>query len=66
MADVLNELTNLSETLQSRNTTLPKAHTLLNTYTKRIESLIAFRGDIPSCNVISTSRTERRKKPSKK
>ena len=48
MADVLNELTNLSETLQSRNTTLPKAHTLLNAYTKRIESLIASRGNIPS------------------
>ena len=41
MADVLNELTNLSETLQSRNNTLPKAHTLLNAYTKRIESLFA-------------------------
>ena len=41
MADVLNELTNLLETLQSQNTTLPKAHTLLNAYTKRIESLIA-------------------------
>ena len=41
IANVLNELTNLSKTLQSRNTTLPKAHTLLNAYTKRIESLIA-------------------------
>ena len=41
IANVLNELTNLSETRQSRNTTLPKAHTLLNAYTKRIESLIA-------------------------
>ena len=40
MADVLNELTNLSEALQSRNTTLPKAHTLLHVYTKRRESLI--------------------------
>ena len=27
MADVLNELKNLSETLQNQNTTLPKAHT---------------------------------------
>ena len=44
MADVLNELTNLSETLQSRNTTLPKAHTLLNAYKKHIESLIASSG----------------------
>ena len=45
MADVLNELTNLSETLQSRNTTLPKAHTLLNAYTKRIKSVIAYPGE---------------------
>ena len=44
MADVLNELTNLSETLQNRNTTLPKAHALLNAYTKRIKSLIASLG----------------------
>ena len=48
MADVLNELTNLLETLQSRNTTLPKAYTLLNPYTKRIKSLIASRGNILS------------------
>ena len=45
MADVLNELTNLSETLQSRNNTLQKAHTLLNAYTKRIKSLIASPGE---------------------
>ena len=45
MADVLNELTNLSETLQSRNNTLPNAHTLLNAYTKRIKSLIASPGE---------------------
>ena len=45
MADVLNELTNLSETLQSRNTTLPKAHTLLNAYKNHIESLIASPGE---------------------
>ena len=44
MADVLNKLTNLSETLQSRNTTLPNAHTLLNAYTNRVKSLIAFPG----------------------
>ena len=42
MANVLNKLKKLSETLQNRNTTLPKAHTLLTAYTKRIESLIAF------------------------
>ena len=45
MADVLNELTNLSETLQSQITMLPKAHTLLNAYTKRIKSLIASPGE---------------------
>ena len=45
MADVLNELTNLSETLQSLNTTIPKANTLLNAYTKRIKSLIASSGE---------------------
>ena len=45
MVDVLNELTNVSETQQSRNTTLPKAHTLLTAYTKRIESLIASPGE---------------------
>ena len=44
MVDVLNDLTNLSETLQSQNTTLPKARTLLNEYTKRIKSLIASPG----------------------
>ena len=45
MADVLNELTNLSETLPSRNTTLPKACTLLNAYTKRMKSLISSPGE---------------------
>ena len=45
MADVLNELKNLSETLQSQNITLPKAHTLLNAYTKRIKSLIPSPGE---------------------
>ena len=45
MAEVLNELTNLSETLQSRNTTLPKAHTLFKAYTTRIKSLIASLGE---------------------
>ena len=50
MVDVLNDLTNLSETLQSQmqllvqNTTLPKARTLLNEYTKRIKSFIASPG----------------------
>ena len=45
MADVLNELTNLSETLPSRNTTLPKACALLNAYTKRMKSLISSPGE---------------------
>ena len=45
MADVLNKLTNLSETLQSQNNTLPKAHTLLNAYTKSTKSLIASPGE---------------------
>ena len=45
MADVLNELINLSETLQSQNTTLPKAYTLPNAYTKRLKSLIASPGE---------------------
>ena len=45
MADVLNELTNLSETLQRWNITIPKANTLLNAYTKRIKSLIASSGE---------------------
>ena len=39
MADVSNKLKNLS--LQNRNNTLSKAHTLLTAYIKRIESLIA-------------------------
>ena len=41
MVDVSNESKNLSEPLQNRNTTLPKAHILLTAYTKRMESLIA-------------------------
>ena len=45
MADVLNELKYLSETLQNRNITLPKAHTLLTAYTKRIGSFIASPGE---------------------
>ncbi|KAJ4934671.1 hypothetical protein JOQ06_007456 [Pogonophryne albipinna] len=38
MADVLTELKNLSEILQNRKTTLPKAHDIMTTYVKRIES----------------------------
>ena len=45
MADVLNELKKLSETLQNRNTTISKAHTLLITYTKRIDTLNDFPGE---------------------
>ena len=46
MADVLSELKNLSEALQNQNITLPKLHTLLLVYTKRIESLMLCRGSI--------------------
>jgi len=45
MADVLNELKNLSETLQNRTTTLPKAQNLLTVYIKRIESLVVSPGE---------------------
>ena len=45
MADVSNELKNLSETLQNRNTTISKAHTLLITFTKQIEALSDFSGE---------------------
>ena len=47
MANVLNELKNLSEIFQNQNITLPKACTLHTAYTKRIESLIAFRECVP-------------------
>ena len=47
MADVLNELKNLLETLQNRNTSLPKAHILLIAFSKRIESLIASPDEHP-------------------
>ena len=42
--DVLNELKNLSETLQNQNTALPKAQNLPTAYTKRTESLIVSLG----------------------
>ena len=45
MADVLNELKNLSETLQNRSTTLPKAQNLLTVYIRRIESLVVSPGE---------------------
>ena len=44
MANVLSELQNLSETLQNRNSTLPKAHTPLTACIKRIESFIVSPG----------------------
>ena len=40
MTNVLNELRNVSEALQNRNTILPKAHNLLSVCKKRIECLI--------------------------
>ena len=45
MADVLNELKNLSETLRNRSTTLPKAQNLLTVYIRRIESLVVSPGE---------------------
>lgn len=44
MADVLTELKNLSEILQNRKTTLPKAHDIMTMYVKRIESLNRYPG----------------------
>ena len=72
MADVLNELTNLSETLQSRNTTLPKAHTLLMRIQTNKKPCYFPGGTFylgsrsRKSNDIPTSRAERRKKPSNK
>ena len=45
MADVLNELKILSETLQNRSATLSKAQNLLTVYIKRIESLVVSPGE---------------------
>ena len=45
MADVLNELKNLSETLQNRSTTLPKAQNLLTVDIRRIENLVVSPGE---------------------
>ena len=42
ISDVLNELKNLSETLQNQNTILPKAQNLPTAYTKRMKSLNVF------------------------
>ncbi|KAJ3583811.1 hypothetical protein NHX12_015529 [Muraenolepis orangiensis] len=44
MADVLTELKNLSEILQNRKTTLPKAHDIMTTYVKHIESFNRYPG----------------------
>ena len=44
MANLLNELKNLSETLQNRNIALPKAHISLTAYAKQIKSFIASLG----------------------
>ncbi|KAJ3595844.1 hypothetical protein NHX12_002258 [Muraenolepis orangiensis] len=44
MADVLTELKNLSEILKNRKTTLPKAHDIMTTYVKRIESFNRYPG----------------------
>jgi len=45
MADALNEPKNLSETLQNRSTTLPKAQNLLIVDIRRIESLVVSPGE---------------------
>ena len=45
MADVLNKLKNLPETLQNRSTTLPKAQNLLTVHIRRIESLVVSPGE---------------------
>ena len=45
MADVLNELKNLSETLQNRNTTISKPHALRITGKKRIKVVNDFPGE---------------------
>uniref|UniRef100_A0A3P9I7V3 DUF4371 domain-containing protein n=1 Tax=Oryzias latipes TaxID=8090 RepID=A0A3P9I7V3_ORYLA len=44
MVDVLTELKSLSEILQNRKTTIPKAHELMTNYLKRIESLKTYPG----------------------
>ena len=38
MADILGELRNASEILENQNITLSKAHNVMNTYTKQIDS----------------------------
>ena len=47
MTNELNKIKNLSETLQSQNMLLPKAHTLLIAYIKRTETLLFRRESIP-------------------
>uniref|UniRef100_A0A3B3BXM0 DUF4371 domain-containing protein n=1 Tax=Oryzias melastigma TaxID=30732 RepID=A0A3B3BXM0_ORYME len=44
MVDVLTELKKLSEILQNRKTTIPKAHEFMTNYLKRIESLKIYPG----------------------
>lgn len=44
MVDVLAELKNLSEILQSRKTTIPKAHEIMTIYVKHIKSLCEYPG----------------------
>lgn len=54
MVDVLTELKNLSEILQNRETTLPKAHDTMTMYVKRIESL----GMYPGKHAVAASQAE--------
>uniref|UniRef100_A0A672GNY5 Uncharacterized protein n=1 Tax=Salarias fasciatus TaxID=181472 RepID=A0A672GNY5_SALFA len=44
MADVLSELKDLSEMLQNRRMTIPKAHNTMTTFVRRIESLSTYSG----------------------
>uniref|UniRef100_A0A3P8SQM7 DUF4371 domain-containing protein n=1 Tax=Amphiprion percula TaxID=161767 RepID=A0A3P8SQM7_AMPPE len=44
MVDILTELKNLSEILQSGKTTIPKAHEMMTIYVQRIESLCDYPG----------------------
>ncbi|KAJ8252839.1 hypothetical protein GJAV_G00206160 [Gymnothorax javanicus] len=55
MADVLSELKDLSEMLQNRKITLPKAHNTMTMYVKRIESLSTYPG---KCTVAANQAEE--------
>uniref|UniRef100_A0A3Q1CW52 DUF4371 domain-containing protein n=1 Tax=Amphiprion ocellaris TaxID=80972 RepID=A0A3Q1CW52_AMPOC len=58
MVDILTELKNLSEILQSRKTTIPKAHEMMTIYVQRIESLCDYPGKHTVESSVVTSRKE--------